>query len=416
MPKPARPRCHPAHSPPPPTCLCNRFIKSIASSHGARRHASQIPHPAGLIGAGRSQRRGRGARLDVRLRVWGNGMKHAWLGLAAGLAAGSFWGAAGATAAPLPESAALDCAKPTRRVDRAICRNPALVAVDRDLAALAAELAQRLENPPLLQAAQQDWTQRRNRMCAPGYAPECLTIAYAEREAWLRARLAAMPQAVALPLAAPSTAAPPVAAIPLAPPPLAAPSAATTSPAAPTSARPTFARPVPAAPQPPNAMPGTAAPPAPPAALARPPAPQPSPPGQSLATQLAIAPCAMVNSNAVRGAGWAAGQAPFGMPLQQWTQQDFSALSTRIQECQAENGESLRNVQMLQAFLGSFRNSAPVGPVSPRRRIAHATPWRQATQHARCCRTHRPGLCGPSPAQRRRLHLPVAAGGCGAGQ
>jgi hypothetical protein len=67
----------------------------------------------------------------------------------------------------------------------------------------------------------------------------------------------------------------------------------------------------------------------------------------------------------VRGAGWAAGQAPFGMPLQQWTQQDFSALSTRIQECQAENGESLRNLHMLQAFLGSLRNTAPVGPSRP---------------------------------------------------
>jgi uncharacterized protein len=283
-------------------------------------------------------------------------MKHAWLGLAAGLAAGPLWGMA--AAAPLPDSTALDCAKPISRVDRTICGNPALAAADRDVAALAAELAQRLQSPPSVQTAQQDWTQRRNRMCAPGYTPECLTIAYAEREAWLRARLATMAQAAPRPLPAASTATPPAAAIPPTP------AAAQPAPSA-ASAAPVSARSAPAAPQPPNATPAAVTPPVPPAAIARPSAPQPLPPGQSLAIQLATAPCAAVNSNVVRGAGWAAGQAPFGMPFPQWTQQDFSALSTRIQECQAENGESLRNVQMLQAFLGSFRNSAPNGPSRP---------------------------------------------------
>jgi len=300
-------------------------------------------------------------------------MKRALLGLAAGLAAGPFW-VATAAAAPVAEFSVLDCAKPTRRVDRTICGNPALAEADRTLATLAAELAQRLENRPLLQTAQQDWAQRRNRMCAPSYAPECLSIAYAEREAWLRARLAALPGTPVAPATPPATNPAAAAPIQAAPPPLA------NRPAAPASPVPSPARPAPAGPLPPLAggapvppaatapqqpLPDPVASPTPPPLGARPPMPSQLPAGATFAAQLATAPCAMVSSNAVRAAGWANGQSPFGLPFQQWTQQDYSALSTRIGECQAENGESLRNVQLLQVYLGSFRNGAPAGPSRP---------------------------------------------------
>lgn len=302
-------------------------------------------------------------------------MKRALLWLAASLAAGPFWVATAAAAAPVAEFAGLDCTKPSRRVDRAICGNPALAEADRTLATLAGELAQRLGNRPLLQAAQQDWTQRRNRMCAPGFAPECLTIGYAEREAWLRARLAALPeppQASAPPPAANPPAASPAAAGPIpAAPPLAgqpaAPAVPVPSPTrpAPATSLPPMANGVPALAAPQQPLPDPAASPTPPPLAARPPAPSRLPAGASFAAQLAAAPCAMVSSNAVRAAGWATGQSPYGMPFQQWTQQDYSALSTRIRECQAENGESLRNVQLLQVYLGSFRNAAPAGPSRP---------------------------------------------------
>jgi hypothetical protein len=124
--------------------------------------------------------------------------------------------------------------------------------------------------------------------------------------------------------------------------------------------------------------PDTAALPSPPPLGARPTVPPQLPGGASFAAQLAVAPCAMVSSNAVRAAGWATGQAPFGLPFQQWTQQDYSALSTRIGECQAENGESLRNVQMLQVYLGSFRNSAPTSPSRPLAPAAQVTPPRSS--------------------------------------
>ena len=304
-------------------------------------------------------------------------MKRALLGLAACLTTTPFWAATAAPAAPVAEFAALECARPSRRVDRILCGNPALAEADRTLAALAAELAQRLQNRPLLQTAQQDWAQRRNRMCAPSYAPECLTIAYAEREAWLRARLASLPEAppseAAPAAAAPPTADPATTAVPIPVPPLAGRPAAPTTPVPP-PAQPTPATPLPltsgvsamAAPAAPQlALPDPAASPTPPPLGARPSTPAQLPAGGSFAAQLASAPCAMVSSNAVRAAGWANGQSPFGMPFQQWTQQDYSALSTRIRECQAENGESLRNVQLLQTYLGSFRNSAPPGPSRP---------------------------------------------------
>lgn len=83
-----------------------------------------------------------------------------------------------------------------------------------------------------------------------------------------------------------------------------------------------------------------------------------------LPQQLATAPCALVNSAAVRGAGWVAGSAPFGRPFERWTQQDYSALMARMEQCQAENGESQRNIQLLQTYLGSLRSVAPTFPPS----------------------------------------------------
>ncbi|EHM02040.1 hypothetical protein HMPREF9946_01532, partial [Acetobacteraceae bacterium AT-5844] len=137
-------------------------------------------------------------------------MKHAAPWLAAGLVGGLASMVPHAHAAPPSEPEALECSpRPAQRVDRAICAEAALLEADRNLAAITRELGDRMAEPAPLWAAQQDWKQRRNRMCAPRYTAECLSIAYAEREAYLRAQLAAMPPlAPSPPMAALSAPAP----------------------------------------------------------------------------------------------------------------------------------------------------------------------------------------------------------------
>jgi uncharacterized protein len=210
--------------------------------------------------------------------------------------------ASGAARAATPDGAVSDCARPASRAEATICADPMLLDADRGLAELAGQLRQRLQDKAGAVAAQLDWVRRRDRMCGPGMAADCLRIAYEERQAWLRARLLT---------------APPVAA---APPPALAP------------ARP----PVPDRP-----------------ALA--------PVAQALpfALRLAAAPCAMVRSESLRAAGWSAGEAPFGQPREAWSKPDFAALIQRSAECQAENGDNPRNVQAMAAVLNQMRAMAP---------------------------------------------------------
>lgn len=221
-------------------------------------------------------------------------MRRLLLGSVLGMAApGMAW-------AITPDGAVSDCTRPASRAERVICADPALLAADRNLAELAAQLRQRAPDPAEAAAAQIDWVRRRDRMCAPGVSPDCLQVAYAEREAWLRARLLTLPPPVPVP----------------SPPPVPAPQ----------------------------------------------PAPQPVPPALALAApgvpfamRLATAPCATVSSGALRVMGWSAGDAPFGLPLDQWSKPDFAALARRSAECQAENGDSPRNVQAMAAVLERLR-------------------------------------------------------------
>ncbi|MCG7362069.1 hypothetical protein MHZ93_12450 [Roseomonas sp. ACRSG] len=213
-----------------------------------------------------------------------------------------------------PDGAVSDCTRPASRAERVICADPALLAADRNLASLAAQLRQRVPGPAEAAAAQIDWVRRRDRMCAPGISPDCLQVAYAEREAWLRARLLALPPPAAAPVQEPS------------PPPASTP------------------------------QPGPQ--PAPPAlALAA--------PGVPFAMRLAAAPCAIVSSSALRVMGWSAGDAPFGLPLDQWSKPDFTALARRSAECQAENGDSPRNVQAMATVLERLRAVARDRPATP---------------------------------------------------
>lgn len=225
------------------------------------------------------------------------------------------------------DGAVSDCTRPASRAERVICADPALAEADRSLAGLAAQLRQRVPDPATAAAAQIDWVRRRDRMCTPAMMPDCLQTAYAEREAWLQARLAALP--------------PPVAAVP------------------------------PREPMPP-AVPAPPPPAAPPAAAVL----APAPPGVPFALRLAAAPCAMVSSSALRVMGWSAGDAPFGLPLEQWSKPDFTALSRRSAECQAANGDSPRNVQAMAAVLERLRATArdrPAAPASPEMPVASSS-------------------------------------------
>lgn len=244
-------------------------------------------------------------------------MRRLLLGSVLGMAApGLAW-------AITPDGAVSDCTRPTSRAERTICADPALLAADRNLAALAEQLRQRLPAPAEAAAAQIDWVRRRDRMCLPGMTPDCLQIAYAEREAWLRGRLLALPP--------PSVAVAPV--------------------PAPTPPPPAVAQP--ASPPPPMLVPTT--------------------PGMPFMARLASAPCAAVSSGALRVMGWSAGEAPFGLPLEQWSKPDFAALVRRSAECQAENGDSPRNVQAMATVLERLRavardrsaSSAAQPPVAP---------------------------------------------------
>src|SRR3954465_5071308 len=85
--------------------------------------------------------------------------------------------------ATTPDGAVSDCMRPASRAERVICADPALMAADRSLAGLAAQLRQRVPDPAGAASAQIDWVRRRDRMCTPGMAPDCLQIAYAERQA-----------------------------------------------------------------------------------------------------------------------------------------------------------------------------------------------------------------------------------------
>ncbi|WP_147426139.1 lysozyme inhibitor LprI family protein [Teichococcus wenyumeiae] len=215
-----------------------------------------------------------------------------------------------------PDGAISDCARPASRAERVICTDPDLMAADRGLAGLAAQLRQRMPDSAAAAAAQIDWVRRRDRMCAPGMTPDCLQIAYAEREAWIRARLLMLP--------------PP-------PPPMAA------APEPPPAPRPQQPGPVP-----PPAVPALA-----------------TAPGVPFALSLAGAPCGAVSSNALRVMGWSVGDSPFGLPLEQWSKPDFTALARRSAECQAENGDSPRNVQAMGTVLERLRAVARDRPAAP---------------------------------------------------
>jgi uncharacterized protein len=227
-----------------------------------------------------------------------------------------------ALAAATLDGAVADCRRPNPGAERAICANPALQAADQALAALVAEWRQRV---PEAEAAQQDWLRRRNRMCAPAMRPDCLDIAYAERTAWLRATLAALQ--------------PPV------------PTAVVHPPVAPTP-------PDVAASQPSGETP--AAPPAPPRVLV--PAVAPGLAVASLAVRLATAPCAAVSSTALRRQGWTVADAPFGMALDRWAKADFAALMRRASECQAENIDNARNLQLMLNVLNQLRGTSQESP------------------------------------------------------
>jgi uncharacterized protein YecT (DUF1311 family) len=245
------------------------------------------------------------------------------------LALGLGMALAGEARALTADGAVSDCGQPASRAERVICADPDLKAADILLARLAAQFRQRAQDQAGVAAGQLDWVRRRDRMCAPGLAPDCLRIAYAEREAWIQAQLLALPPPVA---AAP----PPAAQPPAAPPPV--PQAPAVPPPAPTS--------LPLAPW---AIP--------------------------FAQRLGTAPCAAVSSDALRLMGWSAADAPFGLPLAQWSKPDFAALIRRSAECQAENGDNPRNVRAMAVVLIQLRAVAPdrmaetsppsAGPVAP---------------------------------------------------
>jgi uncharacterized protein len=247
-------------------------------------------------------------------------MRRLLLGSVLGMAApGMAW-------AITPDGAIADCARPVSRAERVICADADLLAADRNLAELAAQLRQRVRDAAGAAAAQIDWVRRRDRMCLPGLSPDCLQIAYAEREAWLQARLLALPPP------------PPVAAAPVPEP------------------SPALSPPRPASP--------------PPSLVA-------AAPGVPFALRLSGAPCAAVSSTALRIMGWSAGDAPFGLPLEQWSKPDFTALARRSAECQAANGDSPRNVQAMATVLERLRALArdrPAAPEAPQPAVAAAAP------------------------------------------
>ncbi|MBO1074242.1 lysozyme inhibitor LprI family protein [Roseomonas marmotae] len=193
----------------------------------------------------------------------------------------------------MPEGAAADCARPSSRVEAVICADPGLRAADQALAGLVAQWRHVLPDGAAL-TAQQDWLRRRDLMCAPAMAVDCLRIAYAEREAYLRARLTAGPTPAPRPQPPP---------IPVTPP--------------------------------------------------------PGDVGAPLALRVARMACHLVSSDALRVMGWGRRDAPFGLPLEQWTRPDFSALIRRSEECQAANTDNPRNVQAMAAVLNRLRAMAP---------------------------------------------------------
>jgi uncharacterized protein len=219
------------------------------------------------------------------------------LGLAVGM--GTAWPASAAT----PDGAIADCTRPASATEQAICADPVLVAADRALAALAAELRQRL--PDGVAATQRDWLRRRDRMCAPEITVDCLRVAYAERDAYLRSQIAVAPPA---------------------------------APAAPPSVEPMPQRP------------------------SQSPAPETGP--AAFASRISTAPCQAVSSGALRVMGWSAGQSPFGLPVEQWSKTDFAALIRRAEDCQAANMDNPRNLQAMTGILNQLRGVAPERPAT----------------------------------------------------
>lgn len=274
---------------------------------------------------------------------WGR-MKRGWLGVALAVMAGP-------TAHAAADELALNCARPNSRAARAICQQPVLVAADRDLAELTRELQQRAAAGAAVATQHRDWIRRRDRMCAPALSAECLDIAYTEREAYLRAQLASAPPVAgtsAAPVEAPVAATPP-----------------TTPPHQP-------------APVPVASMPAALA-----EATIRPALPViPPPPVLSFAARLTAAPCGMVGSTALRGMGWAPGQAPFGLPFEQWSKPDYTALLRRSAECQAANIDSPRNLQAMAGILLYLQRSAPDEPAAPPPVLTAARPVQAAARPA----------------------------------
>jgi hypothetical protein len=240
-------------------------------------------------------------------------MKLRLLYLTIGLVAASF---AGVMAA---EPSDLVCGPGASAAERVICGTPSLRMADQSLADLAAQVQQRLPEAALVTARQQDWKGRRDRMCAPAMATECLAVAYAERDAYLHVLLAAAPTLPGEPAMA------------------ASPGIAAASVQALVASR--VIAPAPAA---------------------RPMVTAPLP----FAQEVAGARCGLVSSTALRGIDWSTDPAPFELPRRQWSKPDFAALIQRSRECQAENLDNARNLQAIGLILDRLRADAPDRPVA----------------------------------------------------
>jgi len=89
-----------------------------------------------------------------------------------------------------------DCAKASNGAERAICKDPAMAKVDRELSSLYAGLLAKLTGPARqsLEKSQIQWIVGRNRACVPNEDPDvivrCLKTRYANRIADLKAAAA----------------------------------------------------------------------------------------------------------------------------------------------------------------------------------------------------------------------------------
>ncbi|WP_366929712.1 lysozyme inhibitor LprI family protein [uncultured Thiodictyon sp.] len=86
---------------------------------------------------------------------------------------------------PRPQSPSFNCAAATTQSESAICRDPGLCALDRDLAALYSTRRQGLPDASSksLRDSQRRWLAERNKC---GSDVGCLATRYRERIVWLR--------------------------------------------------------------------------------------------------------------------------------------------------------------------------------------------------------------------------------------